>query len=67
MCEQVIGVASVVSNGTMSEDSYLEILKKVVVSELKNSQLFANTNIICQQDGAVYCYKNVSTSTVKNR
>jgi hypothetical protein len=40
------------SDGTVTEESYLEMLCEVVLPELENSPLYDNAEIILQQDGA---------------
>jgi hypothetical protein len=39
-------------DGTVTGESYLEMLREVVLPELENSPLYDNTEIIWQQDGA---------------
>jgi hypothetical protein len=44
------------SDGTVTEESYLEMLCEAVLPELENSPLYDNTEIILQQDGAPLGY-----------
>jgi hypothetical protein len=39
-------------DGTVTGESYLEMLREVVLPELENSPSYDNTEIIWQQDGA---------------
>jgi hypothetical protein len=42
--------------GTVTGESYLKMLREVVLPELENSSLYDNTEIIWQQDGAPQHY-----------